>query len=115
MTQHDDNITLQQMFDMATEVLEFCQGRQREDFDLDRLWCLAVERLVLNIGEASTRLASSTQENIPQIPWPEISAFRNRIVHGYDKVDYDRVWLILQNDIPSLITELEKLDFSSPE
>jgi len=115
MTRRDDNITLRQMLRMGRKAIEFCQGRQREDFDQDELWCLAIERTVLNIGEASTRLSLSTQESLPQIPWSQIIAFRNRIVHGYDTVDHDRVWLILQKDIPSLITELEKLDLSSPE
>lgn len=33
-----------------------------------------------------------------------------RVVHGYDSVDYNRVWQILQQDMPSLINELEKLN-----
>ncbi len=110
MTQHDDNITLRQILDMATEAVEFAKGRHREDFDTDRLWSLAIERLVLSIGEAARRLSASTQEHLFQIPWAEIIAFRNRIVHGYDAIDYNRVWQILESDIPALIIELEKLN-----
>jgi len=115
MTQHDDRITLRQILDMATEAIEFTKGRTQKDFSEDRLWCLAIERLLLNIGEASVRLSATNREQLSQIPWPQIAGFRNRIVHGYDLIDYDRVWHVLQEDLPSLITELEKLDLPSFE
>ena len=110
MTQHDDRITLRQMLNLATEAVELAKDHSLEDFTKDRLWCLAMERLVLNVGEASNRLSDATQQQLPQIPWAQIAAFRNRIVHGYDSVDYNRVWQILRVDVPSLISELEKLD-----
>jgi uncharacterized protein with HEPN domain len=110
MSQHNEQITLRQMLDMATEAVKFCGGRSVDDFVEDRLWCLAMERLVLNIGEAANRVSLAAQAQLPQIPWPQIIAFRNRVVHGYDSVDYNRVWQILQKDIPNLIAELEKLN-----
>jgi uncharacterized protein with HEPN domain len=95
MTRHNEQITLRQMLDMATEAVNFCQGRNVDDFVEDRLWCLAMERLVLNIGEAANRVSPAEQAQLPQIPWPHNIAFRNRVVHGYDSVDYNRVWQIL--------------------
>lgn len=110
MMQHDDRITLRQIFDMAAEVIEFTEGRSPKDFSEDRLWCLAIERLLLSIGEASARLSAGTREQLAQIPWPQIIAFRNRVVHGYDVIDYDRVWQVLKEDMPLLFADLEKLD-----
>jgi uncharacterized protein with HEPN domain len=110
MSQHNDQITMRQMLDMAKEAIEFCRDRDVADFESDRLWCLAIERLVLNLGEAAKRIAPATHAQYPQIPWPQIIAFRNRIVHGYDSVDYNRVWRIIQDDIPRLIADLEKLN-----
>ncbi len=34
---------------------------------------------------------------------------RNRIVHGYDEVDFDILWAVLRDDLPPLITQLEKI------
>ena len=34
-------------------------------------------------------------------------AARNRLIHGYDSVDFDILWVIIQNDLPVLITHLE--------
>jgi len=34
---------------------------------------------------------------------------RNRLIHGYDAVDFDILWQILTQDLPLLITALEKI------
>jgi uncharacterized protein with HEPN domain len=34
-------------------------------------------------------------------------AVRNRLIHGYDSVDFDILWTIVKNDLPGLITQLE--------
>ena len=34
---------------------------------------------------------------------------RNRLIHGYDVVDYDILWDTITEDLPLLITELERI------
>ncbi|MDH3598510.1 MAG: DUF86 domain-containing protein [Candidatus Tectomicrobia bacterium] len=36
------------------------------------------------------------------IPWREIAAFRNVLVHNYLGIDLDTVWMIVQRDLPPL-------------
>jgi len=33
----------------------------------------------------------------------------NRLVHGYDAVDLDILWVIVQDDLPPLIVALEQI------
>lgn len=35
--------------------------------------------------------------------------FRNLIIHGYDRIDYEVVWLIIQEKLPPLISRVEAL------
>ncbi len=35
-----------------------------------------------------------------------VVGLRNRLIHGYDDVDYDIVWRILTEDMPPLVTAL---------
>ena len=42
------------------------------------------------------------------IPWTDIAGLRNRIVHDYGNVDLDIIFSTLTDDIPWLLTELEK-------
>ena len=43
------------------------------------------------------------------IPWVQIVGLRNRLIHGYDNVDFDILWEIVTKDLPPLIAELEKI------
>ena len=110
MTQHDDRITLRQMLDHAVEVGEFSEGRSVADFTTDRLWSLAMVRLLLIIGEAANRLSADSQARLNDIPWAQVIGFRNRLAHGYDTIDYARVWSIIQTELPALVQSLEALN-----
>jgi uncharacterized protein with HEPN domain len=51
----------------------------------------------------------ATQKRHPEVPWPKIVSMRNRLIHGYDFVDYDILWDTLKSDLPPLIAALEKI------
>jgi uncharacterized protein with HEPN domain len=44
----------------------------------------------------------------PEIPWQHIISLRNRLIHGYDSVDFDILWQIVVQDLPPLIATLER-------
>lgn len=50
----------------------------------------------------------------PQIPWPQLVSLRNRLIHGYDNVDFDILWQIVTQDLPGLVDDLEKIVPSTP-
>jgi uncharacterized protein with HEPN domain len=60
------------------------------------------------IGEAATRLPKEEQPQYPDISWSEIVSLRNRLIHGYDTVDFDILWQIVSQDLPGLIESLRK-------
>jgi len=45
----------------------------------------------------------------PEIPWREIIGTRNRLIHGYDAVDYDILWEIVSADFPPLAGQLKPI------
>ncbi len=108
MSRHDDSITLKQMLDHAQEALNMIEGLSREDLDHDRKLNLALVRLLEVVGEAAGRLSPAFREKNKMIPWFEIISLRNRLIHGYDMVDFDMLWSILEKDLPDLITNLKK-------
>jgi uncharacterized protein with HEPN domain len=54
------------------------------------------------MAEASQRLSDELKSHYPEIDWPGIAGFRNRLVHGYLHVNTAIVWSVLQNDLPPL-------------
>jgi uncharacterized protein with HEPN domain len=96
------------MLDHGREALVHVHGKSRKDLEADRLRHLAVVHLVEIIGEAASRVSPAVQSEYPDIPWREIVGTRNRLIHGYDNIDDDQLWKILDKDLPDLIIKLEK-------
>ena len=109
-----DAISIRQMFDHADEARQLAVGRVRADLDTDRLFQLAMTRLLEIVGEAAGRVSVSTRDQHPQIAWSEIVALRNRLIHGYDAVDCDVMWQIVQLDVPVLAAELRAIVMQLP-
>ena len=109
MTRRDDITRLQHMLDHAQEAVDLAKGKSRKELDTDRKLELALTRLVEIIGEAAARVSPEGQQRYCQIPWPEIIGLRNRLVHGYDAVDLDILWNIVNGDLPALVTELRQI------
>jgi len=83
------------MRDYANEVLGMIKGRGRADLNSNRMLNLALVRLLEILGEAAGRVPSEDQAKYPQIPWPQLIGLRNRLIHGYDQVDFDILWQIV--------------------
>lgn len=109
MSRRNDANFLRDMLDAAKEAVSFAQDKQRGNLDKDRKLVLAIVRLVEIIGEAADHVSGEFQAAHPEIPWAVIIGMRNRLAHGYFEVDLDRVWDTVQEDLPTLIVQLEML------
>lgn len=105
----DDRIRLQHMLDAAREALSFAEGHSRKDLNGNRMLALSVVKCIEIVGEAASRISQETQQEVPQIPWPDIVSMRNRLIHAYFDIDLDRVWDTVEGDLPVLIEQLEEL------
>lgn len=109
MSKRDPRIRLLHMLTHSQEAVNFMAGKSRADLDTDRLLNLGIVRLLEIVGEAANQVPKNVQARYPQIAWPQIIGFRNRIVHGYDRVDFDVVLEIVQDDLPPLIVTLSEI------
>jgi uncharacterized protein with HEPN domain len=107
MSRHEGDVRLRHMLDHANEALAM-RGRTRADLDTDRQLNLSLVRLLEIVGEAAGRVPSEERTVHLDIAWPEIIGLRNRLIHSYDSVDFDILWQIVTDDLPPLITALEK-------
>jgi uncharacterized protein with HEPN domain len=95
------------MLGYAQEAVAMAIGRRRADLDSDRQFNLALVRLLEIIGEAANRVPEDQRARIPEVPWAQVVGLRNRLIHGYDEVDFDILWQIVGHDLPKLIKALE--------
>ena len=109
MSRHDDVLALRQMRDHVEEAVALATSLKREDLDADRLFSLALLKLVEIVGEAALRISDATRTAHPEIPWRELTGTRHHLVHGYDAVDFDILWNIVTLDFPPLARQLQAL------
>jgi uncharacterized protein with HEPN domain len=48
----------------------------------------------------------------PEVPWRQIIATRNRVVHGYFEVDLDILWDVAIIDVPDLASQVQRIQSS---
>ena len=114
MSLHEDTVRMRHMLDHATDAIRFGGGKSSQEIASDRLLNLAIVRLLEIIGEAAGRVSSETRVTHSQIPWRETINLRNRLIHGYDTVDFEVVQQIIENDLPPLIAQLTAILADEP-
>lgn len=115
MSKRDPEIAFRQILSHSREAVEICQEKTRLDLDRDRMLNLALTRLIEIIGEAAKRVPDSIQVKYPTIPWLQMIGARNRLIHGYDSVDFDILWAIVTHDLPPIIIQIENILNSKPD
>ncbi len=80
-----------------------------EQFEKDFRINYAVTRALEIMGEATKRLPMKIREKYPEIPWKGMAGMRDRIIHGYDKVDLQIVWDTVKKEIPELKPLIRKV------
>jgi uncharacterized protein with HEPN domain len=96
------------LMDMLGFVLEL-QGLivslDESSFAKQRVLCLAVEKLFLNLGEAAVRAGPASAE-FPEIPWRRIIGLRNILAHGYEQVAHEILYQTILTELPPLAENL---------
>ena len=54
------------------------------------------------IGEAASRVSEHLKVSHSEIPWPQIMAFRNILIHAYFGIEWDVVWRAALHRCPVL-------------
>lgn len=69
----------------------------------------AVIRRLEIIGEAIRNLPEEFKKSNIATPWQDIMDMRNKLIHGYFGIDLYLVWRVVQDDIPALKVQIEKM------
>ena len=95
------------MHEAVTLALRISGGRNRPDLSTDPMLALALTRCLEILGEAASKLSSDIRNQFPNIPWANMVAMRNRLIHAYFDVDLDIVWATVSEDLPSLLPVID--------
>lgn len=89
----------------------------RHGFDSDEMRRDSIERNLITLGDAATRVPREFQDAHPEIPWRQIIGMRNVLTHDYEDIDPGIVWNAVAKDIPLLRDSIAVLraSASSPD
>lgn len=108
MSRHE-RLRLLDILDAIDRIGSYIEGMSYESFLADRKTQDAVTRNIEIIGEAARALSEEFTDQRAGIPWSEIVAMRNVIVHQYFGILPKVVWDVITNELPTLRSQIAQL------
>jgi uncharacterized protein with HEPN domain len=97
----DDRAYLEHILECIGWITRFTAGG-RDEFLSDRKTQSAVLRELQTLAESTQRLSPDLKLMRDQVPWQGIAGFRNVLAHNYLGIRLERVWEIVERDLPVL-------------
>ena len=105
----DDSIYLRHMLDAIARVRSYLSGVDETNFTRNYLVQDGVIRQLEIIGEAARHVSDELRQKWPLVPWADVAATRNKLIHDYFGVDIEKVWLTAKDDLPGLQEQLHRV------
>lgn len=102
----DPRVYLQDILDAIARI-EHYSGGDRIIFLSDEKTQDAIIRQLSIVGEASRRISAEMRKEFSEIPWRKIVALRNIIVHEYSAIHMERIWTVIEKELPNLKDAIE--------
>ena len=101
---NDVKLLLATMYEYVCDAMNICSD---ENNDYDKILSnkknqLALTMCLAQIGELANRIKEKDLELYNKYRFEEPKGMRDRIVHGYGKIDFNIIKETLKNDLPAL-------------
>jgi uncharacterized protein with HEPN domain len=104
----DSRVYLAHILECAQKIERYTEGGEKE-FYRDTMLQDAVIRNFEIIGEAAKRVPELYRKRHGEVPWRLMAGFRDVLIHACEGVDLQRVWHIVQYDLPKVKEAIEKI------
>jgi uncharacterized protein with HEPN domain len=105
----DDLVYLRHILDEILFLRKISKDRNLDDLIHDDYFAHAVRNAIGVIGEAAKNVPDQVKNEHPEIPWRYMAGLRDRIIHGYFRIDYSIVWNVITDELPKLEPKISAL------
>jgi uncharacterized protein with HEPN domain len=99
----NDLLYINHIIETVQIIESYIVGISLDDFIGNRMLCDAVLRNLQILSESTQKISQEIKDKYGNIPWRDISGFRNILVHDYlEGIDLTTVWNVITQDLPSL-------------
>ena len=97
---------LKDMRNAAEKILRYTHNLSFEDFKENEEKIDATLHNLEVLGEAVKNIPQEIQIKYPNIPWRNMARFRDVLAHHYFGINLETIWDVVENELPTLMTEL---------
>ena len=97
-----DRDRLEHIVEAITNILDFADGKTKEELEADKLRYYGIVKNIEIIGEASYKLTRAFCNQHPETPWDFIAKMRHVLIHDYYQIEPREVWKVIQDDLHPL-------------
>ena len=105
----DYKIYLEDVAQAIAKIRRFTAGMSKASFSADEKTVDAVVRNLEVIGEAVKQVPDDVRIAYPAVEWKKIAGLRDILIHHYFGVDFDILWDILENKLPTLEQQVSQI------
>ena len=106
---------IEDILEAIHRIEQYTHAMDADAFFVDSKTLDAVVRNLIIIGEAARMLPLEVQQKYRKVPWAQMRAMRNIVVHEYFGVDETIIWTTVKDDLPPLVPLLEQILDASEE
>lgn len=104
-----NSVYIKHILDQISHIENFMSGVSEEQFYSDLEKEYAIIRCFEIIGEASKKVDAPIKNKYDKIPWRKMAAFRDVLIHDYDRLVSEVIWKTVVDEIPQLKVSLLEL------
>lgn len=105
----DVGVYLEDIAESIKYIEEYTKDIKEADFYRDTKLQDAILRRLEIIGEAAKKIPQAIKSKYPDIPWKEIAGTRDILSHEYFRVNLERIWKTIQEDLLPFKEKIEEI------
>jgi uncharacterized protein with HEPN domain len=105
----DYRLYLEDILEAIEKIEAYTKNTSFESLENNKMLLDAVLYNLEIIGEATKHLPEDLKENSKMIEWRRITGLRDIIAHQYFGVSLEIIWDVVQNKLPELKLEINRL------